>query len=997
MAKLFIEDLELAGKRVLMRVDFNVPVKDGTVENDRRLRASLPSIRYVLSQGASLVLMSHLGRPDGQRIGKYSLGPVAERFQELLHARVRFLPDCVGPDLEKACGALKPGEVVVLENLRFHIEEEGKVKSEDGRSVKADPGAVAAFRASLTRLGDVYVNDAFGTAHRAHSSIVGVNLPQRAAGYLMRKELDFLGEAVNRPKRPFVAIIGGAKVSGKIDVIESLLPKVDTLLIGGGMTFTFFKAQGKEIGASLVENDRLEMAQALLAKAGSKLMLPVDIVVTDVFENIMWEQGYLDAKQMAGAFQLLRSNDLIWSTMVREYLLGQRPPMTDLMAWNADATRMPYRMHSAYLRDLFLNNDLADGHYAVGGRPITVRDIRVPIFAVGTVWDHVAPWRSVYKIHLLSDTDVTFVLANGGHNAGIVSEPGHPGRHYQIATRRANDKYLDPEIWQATAPQHEGSWWWRGRPGWRLVRAAPFRLRTSARRSAAIRRSRMRRAPTCSRSSIAGHVMDYVETRTFDEIKIGDSARLARTLTRDDISLFAVMSGDVNPAHVDEEYAKTDMFHKIIAHGMWGGALISTLLGTKLPGPGTIYLGQTLRFSRPVALGDTITVSVKAAAKEEQKHRVTFECECVNQRGEVVIKGDAEVIAPTEKVKRPREILPEVRLQDGGARYRQLIDLTKGLAPIRTAVVHPVDRHSLLGALDAAQANLIVPILVGPEAKIRAAAEAPDVDLRPYTLIATAHSHQAAATAVAMARAGKVEALMKGSLHTDEIMHEAVARDTGLGTERRVSHVYVMDVPTYPRPLFITDAAINIAPGLDDKRDIVQNAIDLARVLGVDGPRVAVLSAVETCHAEASVHARCRCPVQDGRPRADHRRRRRGRVPRVRQRRLGGGRADEIDRLPGGRQGGHSPRGRPRGWKHAGQAAGVPGRGSGRGNRAGRAHPDHPDQPRGHDPGAHGVLRSGSYRGAPRGSTSAMTNVSRVLKEGRRPWSPDAPTDGRRA
>jgi phosphate acetyltransferase/phosphate butyryltransferase len=340
--------------------------------------------------------------------------------------------------------------------------------------------------------------------------------------------------------------------------------------------------------------------------------------------------------------------------------------------------------------------------------------------------------------------------------------------------------------------------------------------------------------------------MDYVENRTFDEIKIGDSVSLVRTLTRDDISLFAVMSGDINPAHVDEEYARSDMFHKIIGHGMWGGALISTLLGTRLPGPGTIYLGQTLRFSRPVAVGDTITVSVQALTKDEGKHRVTFDCTCANQRGEVVIKGNAEVIAPTEKVKRPRAILPDVHLHERGARYRQLIDLTKGLAPLRTAVVHPVDRNSLLGGLDAAQANLIVPILIGPEAKIRAVAEAADVDLAPYTVIPTAHSHEAAAKAVALARAGEVEAVMKGSLHTDELMHEVVARDTGLGTGRRVSHAFIMDVPTYPRPLFITDAAINIAPDLDDKRDIVQNAIDLAHVLGIETPRVAILSAVET-------------------------------------------------------------------------------------------------------------------------------------------------------
>ena len=284
MAKLFIEDLSLAGRRVVMRVDFNVPVKDGKVESDKRLRASLPSIRYVLGKGASLVLMSHLGRPDGQKLPKYSLKPVAEKLAELLGQPVTFLPDCVGPEVEKACEALPPGQVALLENLRFHIEEEGKVKKEDGSSVKADPEAVKAFRASLTKLGDVYVNDAFGTAHRAHSSITGIGLPQRAAGYLMKQELDFLGDAVNNPRRPFVAIIGGAKVSGKIDVIEALLPKVDTLLVGGGMAFTFYKAQGKEIGGSLVEDDRVEMARALLTKAKGKLVLPVDTLVTDAFD-----------------------------------------------------------------------------------------------------------------------------------------------------------------------------------------------------------------------------------------------------------------------------------------------------------------------------------------------------------------------------------------------------------------------------------------------------------------------------------------------------------------------------------------------------------------------------------------------------------------------------------------------------------------------------------------------------------------------------------------
>jgi phosphate acetyltransferase/phosphate butyryltransferase len=316
---------------------------------------------------------------------------------------------------------------------------------------------------------------------------------------------------------------------------------------------------------------------------------------------------------------------------------------------------------------------------------------------------------------------------------------------------------------------------------------------------------------------------------------------------------------------VDAEYAKSDMFHKIIAHGMWGGSLISTLLGTKLPGPGAIYLGQTLKFKKPVALADTITVSVTARAKDQEKHRVTFDCRCVNQKGDVVIEGTAEVIAPTVKVKRPRAILPIVHMHDRGARYAQLIALTKGLEPIRTAVVHPVDRNSLLGAIDAARADLIVPVLVGPEAKVRAVAESEGVELSQFTVVATRHSHEAAAKAVAMARAGEVEALMKGTLHTDELMQEVVAQETGLLTARRISHVFAMDAPTYPRPLFITDAAINIAPDLEDKRDIVQNAIDLALALGIECPKVAILSAGETVSAKlrSTIEAAALCKMAD--------------------------------------------------------------------------------------------------------------------------------------
>jgi polyhydroxyalkanoate synthase len=193
-----------------------------------------------------------------------------------------------------------------------------------------------------------------------------------------------------------------------------------------------------------------------------ELSLFIDETEVSFLEDVMWDQGYLETGQMAGAFQLLRSNDLIWSRLVREYLLGRREPLTDLMAWNADGTRLPYRMHAEYLRRLFLNNDLAEGRYQVGGRPVSLQDLRVPVFVVGTVTDHVAPWRSVHKIHLLTDTDLAFVLTSGGHNAGIVSEPGHPRRTYQLARRRPGDKYLDPMTWQATAPGREGSWW----PAW---------------------------------------------------------------------------------------------------------------------------------------------------------------------------------------------------------------------------------------------------------------------------------------------------------------------------------------------------------------------------------------------------------------------------------------------------------------------------------------------------------------------------------------------------
>ena len=359
--------------------------------------------------------------------------------------------------------------------------------------------------------------------------------------------------------------------------------------------------------------------------------------------------------------------------------------------------------------------------------------------------------------------------------------------------------------------------------------------------------------------------MEMIENRTFDEIKIGDTASLVRTLSKKDIDLFAVMSGDVNPAHVDEEYARSDLFHKIVAHGMWGASLISTLLGTKLPGPGTIYLDQSLSFHHPVMVGDTVTVTVTVRTKEADGHQVTFDCECCNQRGEEVISGNAKVIAPTDKVRRPRAILPEVHLHNHRVWYRHLLDLAEGLPPIRTAVVHPVDSNALLGAIEAARATLIIPVLVGPADKIYAVATAQNINLSAYTMVPTEHSHAAAAQAVALARAGEVDALMKGSLHTDELMQAAVAPGIGLATDRRMSHVFVLEVPTYPRPLFITDAALNIYPDLEAKRDIVQNAIDLAHVLGIQMPRVAILSAVETVipKIRSTLEAAALCKMAD--------------------------------------------------------------------------------------------------------------------------------------
>ena len=289
MAKKTIKDLNLAGKRAFIRVDFNVPQdkQTGEITNTQRITAALPTIQHALTQGASVVLASHLGRPNGERVAKYTLKPVAAKLQELLGKPVKFLDDCVGSEVEAACAALKPGEVILLENVRFHIEEEGKAKDAEGNSVKADPAKMAAFRASLSKLADVYVNDAFGTSHRAHSSVTGVDLPEKVAGFLVEKELAAFAAVLENPKRPLLAILGGAKIADKIPLIRNLVEKADDIIIGGGMAYTFLKVlNGMQIGNSLFDPAGAEIVAELVAKAkekGVRIHLPVDFITGDAF------------------------------------------------------------------------------------------------------------------------------------------------------------------------------------------------------------------------------------------------------------------------------------------------------------------------------------------------------------------------------------------------------------------------------------------------------------------------------------------------------------------------------------------------------------------------------------------------------------------------------------------------------------------------------------------------------------------------------------------
>ncbi len=356
---------------------------------------------------------------------------------------------------------------------------------------------------------------------------------------------------------------------------------------------------------------------------------------------------------------------------------------------------------------------------------------------------------------------------------------------------------------------------------------------------------------------------DFLENRTYDEIQAGQTAELQRTLTRDDLALFSKVSGDLNPIHMDEDYAHARGAKGVVGHSLWATGLISSLLANVLPGPGTVYRHQDAEFHRQVHLGDTLTAKVKVVEKLPER-LIQFDCSVINQAGEPVMTGRAVVVAPIEKLRIAVADVADVSVRHHDS-FATLFDKVRALAPVPTAVVHPVDQVSLAGAMEAAEATFIAPMLVGPEQRIRALAEELGIDISSAQIIDVPHSHAAAARAVELIREGRAEVLMKGSLHTDEVLSAVLNKATGIRTERRISHIFLMDVPTYPKLLLVSDAAVNIAPDLDGKRDICQNAIDLALTVGVERPKVAILSAVETVRPkiQSTLDAAALCKMAD--------------------------------------------------------------------------------------------------------------------------------------
>jgi phosphate butyryltransferase len=357
---------------------------------------------------------------------------------------------------------------------------------------------------------------------------------------------------------------------------------------------------------------------------------------------------------------------------------------------------------------------------------------------------------------------------------------------------------------------------------------------------------------------------DTLVSRTFDEMSVGDTAAVTRVLSVNDVKTFALLTGDLNPTHVDEAYVRKHLDGRLVAHSLWSGALIASLLGNELPGPGTRYVRQSLSFERPIYAGDTLNVSITLTAKDPGRNLVEFACCCTNAAGEVVATGTAVVAAPLEKISLPRPDVGKIAIQTYD-KFEALVELAKTMPRVVAAVAHPCSHAALEAAIEAANAGLIEPILVGPASRIAALASEMGVAVDRFRIEDAPHSHASAERAVALVRAGEASVLMKGSLHTDELLGAVVRRETGLRTDRRLSHVFLMDVPTYHKPIMVTDAAINIAPTLEEKRDIVQNAIDLARVLMVEQPKVAILSAVETINPRipSTTDAAALCKMAD--------------------------------------------------------------------------------------------------------------------------------------
>jgi phosphotransacetylase/acyl dehydratase len=355
-----------------------------------------------------------------------------------------------------------------------------------------------------------------------------------------------------------------------------------------------------------------------------------------------------------------------------------------------------------------------------------------------------------------------------------------------------------------------------------------------------------------------------IENKTFDEIKVGETASLVRAFRHDDVETWAAVTGNLNLIDLDPSEVDSSMFPHGAGQTMWAAALFSTTAGTRLPGLGSVTTAADIRFIRPVPIDEPLTVTVTVREKRPATSTIVIDCVCAERGGEKLIVGTLEVTAPVQKIRLPLRDLPKVQLRRED-RYLELIKMCDGLPPLRTAVVHPCSDDALEGASEAAESGLITPILIGPEKKIRAVAADAGIDISGYQLVPSQHSHHAAEIAVQMVHSGDAESLMKGSLHTDELLHEVMKKNGGLRTERRLSHCFLIAVPTHARPIIVTDAAINILPSLEDKRDICQNAIELAHALGNHLPKVAILSAVETVTPKipSTIEAAALCKMAD--------------------------------------------------------------------------------------------------------------------------------------